>query len=280
LLSICIGGNLLRLDVPNTDGVISLKKVFAPYLCENSNESFSPLLDLKIEVLTSKVKTPLPGRVESTPIKDDHIHSIRFDMPTFSGIIKYEANRYEGIIQVYRDEVPWYNDAIWLSLSAICASKGEILLHASGVIIDKKVWLFCGPSGTGKTTIAMDLNGHGEPFSIDRVFIRPNADGTLTAFSTPIGSELSICLEARSAAIDGICFIEQSRHHNVSPMSSHEVVSAVLRQVACYSRDPFILGKVMNTISLIAERYSCYYLRFKKDANFWPLLFELKGSSR
>lgn len=66
----------------------------------------------------------------------------------------------------------------------------RLLLHASAVIRKGRLHLFCGPSGPGKTTIAVELNGGGEVFSVDSVALSMGKEGRVQAESTPFPNEI------------------------------------------------------------------------------------------
>lgn len=260
-----------NLDLPNTEGAKFWEDLLGSYI-HHGGTAPSPSLNLDFSIRESPNSILRTTGVSLVPTDRNVLPSFKIEMPTFRGILECSVNGYKGKMSVFRDDFPWYNDALWVCLSVVCANEGQLLIHASGVCVEGKVWLFCGPSGSGKTTIALQLHGHGVPFSVDRVIVKPRSDRTLTAFSTPFGSEASFCTTAQSGMVAGICFIEQADKHERLPLAPHDVVSALFPQVACYSREPSVLDKIMHTISLIIEGCPCFRLRFREDADFWPLL--------
>lgn len=52
-------------------------------------------------------------------------------------------------------------------LSSILHLIGKFAIHASGVLVDQKLNLFCGESGIGKSTLAVSLKAKGFPFFSD-----------------------------------------------------------------------------------------------------------------
>ncbi|MBN1652487.1 MAG: hypothetical protein JXA30_01795 [Deltaproteobacteria bacterium] len=277
-LSIVIGDLPLCLYIPNTKSARSWNKLLKPYLC-SAVKDFLFILNLELNSIKSKKTNSIKNRLETITRYSDDFYSLNLEFLTFYGSLSYRPKRYEGNMYVFRDVLPCYNDALWVCLSIICSDRGQLLLHASGVNIDGRVWLFCGPSGSGKTTIALKLRHRGVPFSDDRVIVEPCEDGSLKAFSTPFGSDVLSYRNAQSGIVEGICFIEQGDQHRLSLMKQDEIVSKIFPQIACFSRDPSVLDKVMSTISLIAENRYCYSLTFREDESFWPLLYNLKDKT-
>jgi len=62
-------------------------------------------------------------------------------------------------------------------LSAILQLNDQFALHASGVLVEKKLVLFCGKSGIGKSTLAAHLKSRGYPiFSDDKCVLFKSSD--------------------------------------------------------------------------------------------------------
>ncbi len=78
------------------------------------------------------------------------------------------------------------------------SSSDEVILHASGVVWDGRAALIRGASGTGKSTLALQLMAYGAALiSDDRVLVRRTPEG-LTALPAP---NLTGLIEARGLGI-------------------------------------------------------------------------------
>lgn len=264
----------MLLRVPATRAIDQWTTRLATYSGEQNGIN-DPLLSLSFVRSEFKKEFAYPGYISYRSV--EKAKKFFIEMPTFSGVLDSEPGGYTGHIRIFRDDSIVFSSALMVCLSLVCMDAGKLLLHASGVYRAGKVWLFCGSSGSGKTTIALKLNGGREPFSVDRIIIVPGYDETLTAFSTPFGFDAENCLTSRSGRVIGFCFIEQADRHEIKRMSSEEVISEIVQQINCYTREPSIIEKVLKTMAIIAEKYPCYRLCFRKDEGFWTLL-DRKGS--
>jgi hypothetical protein len=60
----------------------------------------------------------------------------------------------------------------------LLADRGDLMLHASAVVAGGRAVLFCGPSGRGKSTLALVLSREGLPvLAEDGVAVAPGSDG-------------------------------------------------------------------------------------------------------
>lgn len=102
---------------------------------------------------------------------------------------------------------------------------GMPTFHGTAFIWNEKAWIFTGPSGAGKSTqyflwkiLFKDqirlLNG-------DKTVLRPEADGSITVFSTPwAGKEGMSRME--SAPLEGIIFLSQDSENRIEPLNLRE----------------------------------------------------------
>lgn len=81
---------------------------------------------------------------------------------------------------------------------------GILSIHASAVTVNGRVWIFLGPSKTGKSTICRLLKTHAKPLADDGVYLVPGGDSTWGVaradhrpFHRPLSDEECIGLEPR-----------------------------------------------------------------------------------
>ncbi|HWR57852.1 MAG TPA: AAA family ATPase [Thermodesulfovibrionales bacterium] len=93
----------------------------------------------------------------------------------------------------------------------VLAERRGALLHSSGVVCDGKVYVFCGKSGAGKSTVSRHFRSAGyEVLSDDRIAARKMGDA-FWAFGTPWSGEAGISMN-KGLPLGGIFFI--SHHHD------------------------------------------------------------------
>lgn len=106
------------------------------------------------------------------------------------------------------------------------------MLHSSAVMVDKKVYLFSAPSGTGKSTHTRQwLKLFGEKAVIindDKPAIRV-VNGEILAFGTPWSgsSELN---SASFGKLQGICVLSRSEENYIKPLAQEKAVFSILNQ--------------------------------------------------
>lgn len=149
--------------------------------------------------------------------------------------------------------------------------EGDFLLHAAGVVTTAGVWLLCGPSGIGKTTLAR-LAGRRRTLSDDTVAVCPAE--TVTAWSTPFWGEGGPAMARANVGerVRGIAFLRQSTAFSHRPLRLAEVVMRAMPEVFLPLEDPTIVGRLLETLAGVAARVPCFELGFAPRAEIWDYL--------
>lgn len=165
----------------------------------------------------------------------------------------------------------------------ILAEKGGILLHAAGVVLDGRAWLFAGRSGAGKTTLARlfaAAPGIGEQdlLSDDRMVIREEGNGLL-AYGTPWAGDALIALN-RSAPLGGIFFIHHGKDNRVVEVTRQAAVEKMLPLTSIPWYDPSLIEKITGFCEKLAGRTTCRDLHFTPTARTVDFLRRAAGGMR
>lgn len=156
--------------------------------------------------------------------------------------------------------------AIFRKIAEALPDFGCFLMHGSSIAVDGKGYIFTAPSGTGKSThVSLWRKAFGdraEMVNDDKPFIRMAPEGIFVC-GTPwngkhrLGANICVPLKA-------ICILGRGEDNEISPISSHDAFSTLLRQ-AYRPHDPDALKKTLGLLDLVAEKTELYELKCNMD---------------
>lgn len=123
--------------------------------------------------------------------------------------------------------------------AAVIEQGGGVLLHAAGVELAGRAYLFIGPSGSGKTTAAGQVFG-GRQFTVDRAAVLDTGRGPW-AVGLPGGSAPADGLarsERTSLPLGAVLCVVKAHALAVRPMAPPEALMALRACVFSADRDP------------------------------------------
>lgn len=169
--------------------------------------------------------------------------------------------------------------ALYRMICTVLASREIVLIHGSCIAVDGQAYLFCAPSGTGKSTHTRLwrewLGDRAVMINDDKPLVRiagesagTNADpatadgfapGTAVIYGTPWngkhGLGANICAPLRN-----ICFLERGEANSIEPIDS----SSALPQLLKYTfrpEDPSAMICVLDTATKIADLSAFWSLK-------------------
>jgi hypothetical protein len=173
--------------------------------------------------------------------------------------IQQSANRYslDGVLRIMH--------------SLFLARQGGFLLHAASVVRDDRAFLFFGPSGAGKTTIARLAPSDATLLTDEISYVRRGQAGYF-AHGTPFTGELAKSGENTSAPIAGLYYLVQAPRNNRTAMNPGDAVRALLESVLFFAEDPELVKLVFQSACDVVTRLPIYKLEFKRDQGVWDIL--------
>jgi hypothetical protein len=153
----------------------------------------------------------------------------------------------------------------------ILAEEGGFLVHASSVIRNGGAFLFAGPSGAGKTTIA-SLAPSDTTLLTDEISYVRFKRGEYHAWGTPFAGELASSGENVSAAVAGVFFLSKGATNQVDLVSSGEAVRELLKSILFFSDDWVLVRQVFKSACGFISGVPARRLTFVPDVRVWELI--------
>ena len=209
----------------------------------------------------------LPMRVSDEP----KVHWRGSDFSIQTAYYHAEGNFSKGKVEA--SMVPGFSGSGLLrTLLALFLLREEgFLLHAAGLTEGDKAYVFCGPTQSGKTTIASQLaNGH-TVLNDETIAIRRMRSGYM-AYSTPFPGDLNRVFVNQGARMESLFFIrkgEQFSRHSLLPA---EVVQRAFPQIICLERNLEGVEAAFNALIALSREILCYDLSFKPTMELWSHL--------
>ena len=148
-------------------------------------------------------------------------------------------------------------------LMYILAKKGGILVHAAGIEVNGKGFIFPGKSGAGKSTIAMHSIERGDVglLSDDRVIIR-RVDNMYKVFGTPWPGEAGVAQNI-NLPLSEIFFIYHGTENRVKEITSQETIERLLPVTSIPWYDKDVIPEILDFCEELISCVPAYELYFK-----------------
>lgn len=168
--------------------------------------------------------------------------------------------------------------------SFICSKNNSVLLHAAAVADKNRAYVFCGPPGSGKSTISGLIAKY--KLLSDEYLIIKKTNNKFNVFGTSLGGEYFkfgkiLKPNNRSAIVDKIFFIKQANEHRVEKKRPSDTMQELLNEVF-FCRDKSresqeLIAGNFNLIYNLCTSIDCYDLYFAKNDGFWKEITKLKN---
>ncbi len=159
-------------------------------------------------------------------------------------------------------------------LSQLLAYRKGCILHASGIALGGKGFLFVGHSGAGKSTVMKMLKGRGTILCDDRMILRRRSKGFVIYGNWSHGELPDIA--ARAAPLRAICFLRKAGGNRLILLKDkREIVRGLLSCLIKSFMSAEWWQKTLRLVGQIAQTVPCYRMEFDKSGRIAGLLERL-----
>lgn len=163
-------------------------------------------------------------------------------------------------------------DLLRFLTSLVLVKRGGFLSHASAILDSKgRVFVFCGPSESGKTTIAR-LSG-GKTILTDETTAIVRMNGDFYAYATPFAGEFGQVEKNTGAPIRAIFFINKAGQFSHGKLTVPEAIRKMLCSAILDFYDAKLYNYLFDTLSALVKTVPCYELRFRAEPALWEYLY-------
>jgi hypothetical protein len=150
-------------------------------------------------------------------------------------------------------------------LMHLLAQRQGAVLHAAGIDLNGKGYLFSGKSGAGKSTITRLFATRRDiyVFSDDRMVVR-KIDGAFHAHGTPWPGDAGIAVNA-SAPLAGIFFLAQGMSHQIRALNRQQALEKLLPVTSIPWYDAESVPRMLTFCEDLLTQIPAYELSFTPD---------------
>ena len=187
-----------------------------------------------------------------------------------SKFINTEGDLKKGEFKVLATPGFGLGDFLRTLTSLILLERNGFLLHASGVIDKEKAYVFCGPSESGKTTIAELANGR-DVLSDETIAVSKRNDSCY-AYATPFFGKLRKQEINTNAEIKSLFFIHKSNTFYHKTLNRKEAVMRIFPEIILRAINTQTTGQLLDIIGEFCKSIPCYDLYFKPETSIWEYI--------
>jgi hypothetical protein len=148
-----------------------------------------------------------------------------------------------------------------------------LLLHASGVVKNKKAYCFAGISGSGKTTIAQLSKTVGTVINDEIIAVRIMPGNNVSVYGTPFWGEMRTGpAYTKKSPLQALYFLKKDTTSYSAVLNQDVALAKLLRCCCIFSNDSRDMERIMNLGIAFVKAMPVYELHFEKSEAFWEVI--------
>jgi hypothetical protein len=150
-------------------------------------------------------------------------------------------------------------------LMYVLAGRQGALIHAAGMSLPGRGYIFPGKSGAGKSTLARLFLGreHVEMLSDDRMVVR-KIGSSFNVFGTPWAGDAEIA-ENKNVPLSGIFFIHHADHNMIKEIKPQNAVERLMPVTSIPWYDEAIMSSILSFCEELVLNVPAYELHVRPD---------------
>jgi hypothetical protein len=158
-----------------------------------------------------------------------------------------------------------------LLLMYALSQREGVMLHASGVGVNGRGYIFPGKSGAGKSTISrIFISGNHDVLSDDRVVVRKTRDA-FRVFGTPWAGDAGIA-QNKDLPLHGIFFILHGNENKIEKITTKEAFERLMPVTSIPWYDEKVMPDLLSFCEDLVLHVPAYVLHFTPDSRAADLI--------
>ncbi len=216
----------------------------------------------------------IPGQIHDFPLT---ARTLSFFF--LGGVLLFNPDTSDGCILLKEGAGPFrpLYRLLWMYLAQVLGERRGCFVHSAALVRNEKGYLFIGPSGAGKTTLAKRFGGS-MIFSDDGPVLRPR-NGDYFVFPSPYRQTVSLKgqagdLPGMSARVEGLYFLIQDDRTYLEGLSKREALPLIISRHILFF--PYLSAgaraHLFNLFFDICDRIPLHNLHVCLDQDIWEAI--------
>ena len=162
-----------------------------------------------------------------------------------------------------------------IAVSFIALNNDGFLLHSAAIASKNEAFLFCGVSGSGKSTITNISQGFKEVLT-DEMSLVEKSDGRYYIWGTPFWGQLQLSVN-RSVPLRAIFILAKAKHNCVEKIGRTEGLTEFMKTVLFFGQNLEMSKTIMDEAIEFLDKVPLRKLFFLPEKSLWGVIDDYYG---